>query len=111
MSTIYQAVPTLPPLAATIITVCVFVMLAGLAIWLAARAAMEFVRMAQAAIEADERVAQMKARSDKAALEYWIRDSFRRKAEAELEAHRAKQEAYARRQIAQGAKNMEGGKA
>lgn len=56
-------------------------------------------------------MAQIKARSDKAALEYWIRDSFRRKAEAEKEAHRAKQEAYARRQIAQGARNMEGGKA
>ena len=38
MSVVYEPIPTLPPVAATIVTVCIFIMLAGLAIWIAGQA-------------------------------------------------------------------------
>ena len=111
MSAIYRAFPALPPLAATIITVCVFVMLAGLAVWLASNAIMaiceHFAAVHMAILEAETNLAKVKSQTDAEAVNIWIHKYYVERKRAEKENRRANQEAYARRQIAQGAKNME----
>lgn len=119
MSIIYESIPTLPPLAASIVICCIYIMLAGLAAWLAARAVIELVRMILEAIEAEKALAKLQRQQDGEALNFWIRENFRNKkmaAEAHeadqralaLERHRANQEEYNKRQIAQGQAYMEG---
>lgn len=105
MTTIYQSAHTLPPLAATIAIVCIYIMLAGLAIWLVATAGIKFLEMVLDAIEAEKALAQLQRKTDADALNYWIRDAFRQKEAAARERHRADQEAYNKKQIAQGAEN------
>lgn len=114
MSVIYQSLPTLPPLAATIVIVCIYIMLAGLALWLMAQAGIKFLEMVLEAIEADKALARLQRKTDADALNFWIHENFRNKqiaAEAHeadqkalaAESHRADQEAYNKKQIALGA--------
>lgn len=121
MNIIYESLPTMPPLAATIVIVCIYIMLAGLAILLAAKAVMKLVDMILDAIEADKTLAQLQRSQDADALNYWIRDSFYQKrlatethaadmAVLEAERHRADQAIYDKRQLLTGAENMAGGK-
>lgn len=116
MSIIYESLPTLPPLAATVVIVCIYIMLAGLALWLAAQAGIKFLEMVLEAIEADKALARLQRQADADAVNFWIRENFRNKrlaAEAHeadqkalaAETRRADQEAYNKRQIALGAKN------
>ena len=118
MSIIYESIPTLPPLAASIVICCIYIMLAGLAAWLAARAGIELVRMILEAIEAEKALANLQRQQDGEAINFWIRENFRNKkmaAEAHeadqralaLERRRADQEEYNKRQIAQGQAYME----
>ena len=114
MSIIYESLPTLPPLAATIVIVCIYIMLAGLALWLAATTGIKFLEMVLEAIEADKALARLQRQADADAVNFWIRENFRNKRLA-AEAHeadqkalagetrRADQEAYNKRQIALGA--------
>ena len=116
MNIIYESLPTLPPLAATIVIVCIYIMLAGLALWLAATAGIKFLEMVLEAIEEDKALARLQRQTDLDAVNFWIRENFRNKrlaAEAHeadqkalaAETRRADQEAYNKRQIALGAKN------
>ena len=111
MKIIYEAIPILPPRAVTIIVVCVYIMLAGLAIWLAAKAIVAaFEKIAGihlSMVAAETRLAEIKSRSDAEATNYWIRYSFRQKRIAETANQRAEQERYNKNQIAQGAAYME----
>lgn len=122
MNIIYESLPTFPPLAASIITVCIYIMLAGLALWLAANAGMRFVEMVLEAIEADKALAQLQRQADADTLNFWIRENFRNKRMAAevheadqkalaAETKRADQEAYNKRQLLKGKAYMEGGKA
>lgn len=115
---IYESIPTLPPLAASIVICCIYIMLAGLAVWLAARAGKELVKMILEAIAAEKALAELQRKQDSDTLNFWIRENFRNKklaAEAHeaaqralsLERHRADQEEYNKRQIAQGRAYME----
>ena len=111
MSIIYEAIPTLPPRAVTIIAVCLYIMLAGLSLWVGAKAVIMAVERIAAVylsiVAAETRLSEIKSRTDIAATNYWIRDSFRQKRIAEAEAHRADQEKYNKKQIAQGAEYLE----
>ena len=122
MTTIYESLPTLPPLAATVVIVCIYIMLAGLALWLAAQAGIKFLEMVLEAIEADKALARLQRQADADAVNFWIRENFRNKrlaAEAHeadqkalaAETHRADQEEYNKRQLLKGKAYMEGGKA
>lgn len=115
MSTIYEAIPTLPPLAVTIATVCIFVMLAGMAVWLAAKVIVasyeHFASVHMALLEAETKLAKVKSQTDAEAVNIWIHKYYIERKRAEKENHRADQEAYSRRQIAQGRAKLEGGKA
>ena len=111
MSTIYEAVPTLPPRAATVIAVCIYIMLAGLAIWFGAKAVVMAVERIAAVylsiVAAETRLAEIKSRSDVEATNYWIRESYREKDLTRQANRRAEQERYNKRQIAKGSAYME----
>ena len=111
MSIIYEAIPTLPPRAVTIIAVCVYIMLAGLALWVGAKAVIMAVERISAVylsiVAAETRLAEIKSRSDIAATNYWIRESYREKDLTRAANRRADQERYNKNQIAQGAAYME----
>lgn len=111
MSIIYEAIPTLPPRAVTIIAVCLYIMLAGLALWVGAKAVIMAVDRIAAVylsiVAAETRLAEIKSRSDAAAINYWIRESYREKDLTRAANRRAEQERYNKKQIAQGAAYME----
>ena len=107
MNIVYESLPTLPPLAATIVIVCIYIMLAGLAVWVAARACVELVRLYRRTLAAELRLEHMRKQSDRTALNGWIRDYFGQKKLTAQARRRADQERYNRRQIAIGAANME----
>ena len=119
MNIIYESLPTLPPLAATIVIVCIYIMLAGLALWLAANAGIKLMEMVLEAIEADKALARLQRQTDTDAVNFWIRENFRNKrlaAEAHeadqkalaSETRRADQEAYNKRQLMKGRDYLEG---
>lgn len=111
MSIIYEAIPTLPPRAVTIIAVCVYIMLAGLALWVGAKAVIMAVERIAAVylsiVAAETRLAEIKSRTDIAATNYWIRESYREKDLTRKANRRAEQEKYNKKQIAQGAEYLE----
>lgn len=95
----------LPPVAVTIVIVCLAIATACLGIWLAANALMKLVRQIRKTLAAELRLQHIRLQYDREALNYWIRDSFRHKKQAERERRRADQEQYDKRQIAMGAEN------
>ncbi len=107
MTAIYQSGPTLPPRAATAVIVCIYVILACMAIRWAAFAIEKVVRLIRRTMAAEIRLRHLCCQYDRAALNYWIRDSFRQKRIAEAESRRADQEKYNKKQIAQGAEYLE----
>lgn len=119
MSVVYEPIPTLPPVAATIVIVCIYIMLAGLALWLAAQAGIKFLEMVLEAIEADKALARLQRQADADTVNFWIRENFRNKRlaaevhEADqkalaAETRRADQEAYNKRQLMKGRDYLEG---
>lgn len=95
----------LPPAAVTALIICLAIATACLGIWLAANALMKLVRLIRRTMAAELRLQHLRLQYDLEALNYWIRDSFRHKKQAERERHRANQEQYDKRQIAMGADN------
>ena len=107
MNTIYESLPTLPPLAASIVICCLYVMLAGLAVWISARAGMELVKLYRRTLAAELRLEHMRQRDERATINGWIRDYYGQKEETAQERHRADQAEYNKKQIAKGAANLE----
>ena len=104
---IIETITTLPPLAATIIAVCVAVAVACLGIWLAAPAVLNIIRLSRRTLASEYKLQHLRTQYDRAALNYWIRDSYRNKrlaaiAEKDLNqaAGRADQERSLRHQVA-----------
>lgn len=125
MNIIYESLPTLPPLAASILICCIYIMLAGLAIWLAANAGMKLVGMIMEAIEADKALALIQREQDADEVNFWIHENFTNKRKAsqthdedqkaiEAERRRADLAEHKYRQLLKGQQyleSMEGGKA
>lgn len=116
---VYESIPTLPPVAATIVTVCIFIMLAGLAIWIAGQALVvayvKIVGVHLTLLAAKTKLAEVQKKTDADALNFWIRENFRQKdllaaeiGATETERHRADQEAYNKRQLIKGRDYLEG---
>lgn len=95
----------LPAWMTTMLVIGLAVGVAGLGVWLAAKAMESLLRLWRRTLAAELRLQHLKKQTDNAALNYWIRDSFKQKALAAQEKHRADQEAYDKRQIAMGADN------
>lgn len=91
---IYESIPTLPPVAATIVTVCIYIMLAGLGLWLAATAGIKFAQMVMDAIESEKDLARLQRKEDADEVNFWIHENFKNKRLA-AEAHEADQKALA----------------
>ena len=105
--TTIETIIELPPAAVTVCAVCLAIAIAGLGIWLAAPALAKLIRLYRRTLAAEMRLQHIKAGYDNAAINYWIRDSFRNKrlaavAEKSLNAQkgRATQERSLRKQIA-----------
>lgn len=103
----------LPPLAASIVIVCLAVALAGLGIYLAAPKVVEIIRLVRRTLAASARIQHRSRCQDRAALNYWIRDSFAQKrlteraqADATKASARADQEHSLRIQLAETADAM-----
>ena len=79
--------------------------LGGLGLWVGCAALEKLVRLIRRTLAAELRLQHLKREYDLAALNYWIRDSFKHKRQAEQEKHRADQERYDKQQIALGADN------
>lgn len=79
---------------------------AGLGIWLAAKALESLVRLIRRTLAAELRLRHLQLQQDRIALNGWIRDSFMYKKQAAQEKRRADQEAYDKQQIAMGADRM-----
>ena len=92
MNIIYESLPTLPPLAASIIAACIYIMLAGLAVWLAANAVMKLVGMIMEAIEEEKELAQLQRQDDADEVNFWIHENFTNKRKAS-QVHEADQKA------------------
>lgn len=108
---VYETITNFPPAAATVVTVCVFLMLAAMAIWFACKviiAAYEkWCAIYLSILEAETKLAEVKSRTDAEAVNIWIRDYY---AEKDLRAkanRQAEQERYNKRQIAKGKEYME----
>lgn len=93
----------LPQWAVIILAMGVGMGLGGLGILVGCSAVEKLVRLIRRTLAAELRLQHLRLQYDLTALNYWIRDSFRYKNQAELERHRADQEQYDKRQIAMGA--------
>ncbi len=118
MSIVYESLPTLPSLAASIVICCIYIMLAGLAIWLSARAGIELIKLYRKTLAAEYRLEHMRKSDNREEVNFWIRENFRNKRQAAAvheedqkalayERNRADQAEYSKRQIAQGQAYME----
>lgn len=94
-----------PQWVLNVLAVGVGIGLGGLGLWVGCAALEKLVRLIRRTLAADLRLQRMKRANDRAALDYWVRDSFKYKHQAEREKHRADQERYDRQQIALGADN------
>lgn len=110
---IIETMTILPPLAATIVIVCLAISLAGLGIWLAAPVldklvhALEYlVRLIRRTLAARARIQHRQIQSDRLALDYWIRDAFQQNYRAIKAERRAAQERSLRYQVAETADAM-----
>ena len=99
----------LPPVAATIVIVCLAISLASLGIWLAApvldklvHALERLVRLIRRTLASRARIQHRQMQSDRLALDYWIRDAFQQNARANSAEQRAAQERSLRQQLAKG---------
>ena len=106
---IIETMTILPPVAATIVIVCLAIALAGLGIWLAAPVleklvhALEcLVRLIRRTLASRARIQHRQMQSDRLALDYWIRDAFQQNARANSAELRAAQERSLRQQLAKG---------
>lgn len=111
MKVIYKTITTLPPAAATVVTVCVFIMLAAMAIWFACKviiAAYEkWCAIYLSILKAETKLAEVKSRTDAEAVNIWIHKYYTQKDLAAKASHRADQERYNKQQIAKGEAYME----
>lgn len=118
MSTpIIETTYMLPPMAATIVIVCLAVAVAGLGVWLAVPVLMKLVMALEGLVRLVRRTMADEARlqhrllcRDRDALNYWIRDSFHQKQvavsaqkDAKIASARAEQERSMRVRIAEAA--------
>lgn len=108
---VYETITNFPPAAATVVTVCVFLMLAAIAIWFACKAIIwayeKWSAIYLSILKAETKLAEVKSRTDAEAVNIWIRDYY---AEKDLRAkanRQAEQERYNKRQIAKGKEYME----
>lgn len=95
----------LPPWALAALALGLGMGLAGLGLWVGCKALEKLVRLIRRTLAAELRLQHLRLQYDLEALNYWIRDSFRHKKQAERERHRANQEQYDKRQIAMGVEN------
>jgi hypothetical protein len=95
----------LPPWALAALALGLGMGLAGLGLWVGCKALEKLVRQIRRILASELRLQHLRMQYDREALNYWIRDSFRHKKQAERERRRADQEQYDKRQIAMGAEN------
>ena len=108
---VYETITNFPPAAATVVTVCVFLMLAAMAIWFACKviiAAYEkWCAIYLSILKAETKLAEVKSRTDAEAVNIWIHKYYTQKDLAAKASHRADQERYNKQQIAKGEAYME----
>lgn len=93
----------IPTWAVTVCALSVAVGTAGLGVWLSVNGLMELVKLVRRTMASEARMQHRWRNNERDALNTWIRDSFRNKAEASRERQRAEQERSMRQQLAKGA--------
>jgi hypothetical protein len=93
----------IPTWAVTICAVSLSIGAAGFGVWLGADGLKDLVKLVRRTLASEARIQHRWTQNERETLNYWIRDSFRNKADATKERHRADQEQSMRRQLAKGA--------